>query len=132
MLVGILTAGLTVISAWAIYMVAPKGAQTIAELDLPDGRAFLVRHYRSGWFEYPKARFYSRDKAGAWTSFELISELNHPYSTSLDLDETEQEVHVTGVGSYGIQTDEFVNPDGSRGARYPLPPGIEPGEEDLR
>jgi len=127
---GIAVVGIVVFDAWAICAVAPKGARTIAQLEFPDGRAFVVRHYRSGWFEYPKVRFYARNTEGVWTSFVVISELVNPNSAWLVLDASAQEVQAPG-GWYRIQDNEFVNPDGSRGATRQLTPGIEPGEEDI-
>ena len=128
---GIAAVGIVVFDAWAIYAVAPKGGRTIAQLELSDGRACVVRHYRSGWLEYPKVRFYARDTQGVWTSFVVISELVNPNSTSLVPDASAQKVQVPGVGWYRIQDNDFVNPDGSRGTTCQLPPGIEPGEEDI-
>lgn len=118
-------------AAWTIYAVAPKGARTIAELRLPDGHAFVVRHYRYGWFEYPKVRFYARDTQGVWSSFMVISELVNPNSISLALDASSQEVRVPGVGWYRILDNDFVNPGGSRATTSQLPLGIELGEEDV-
>jgi len=126
---GIAVVGIAVYSACAIYAMAPRGGRTIAQLELSDGRAFVVRHYRSGWLEYPKARFYARDTEGAWTSFALISELVNANATSLVLDASGQEVEMAGVGSYRIQDNDFVSVDGSRGTKQQLPPGIEPGQE---
>lgn len=128
---GIVAVGIVVFDVWAIRAVAPKGARTIAQLELPDGRALIVRHYRSGWLEYPKVRFYARDTEGVWTSFVLISELVNPNSASLVLDAAGQEVQMPGVGRYRIQDNDFVNIDGSRGTVRQLPLGIEPAEEDI-
>jgi len=128
---GIAAVGIAVLSACAICAVAPKGGRTIAQLDLADGCAFVVRHYRHGWFEYPKVRFYSRDMQGAWTSFALIAELVDPNDTTLVLDASEQEIEVPGVGCYSIRNNDFVNVDGSRGTKWQLPPGVEPADEDI-
>ncbi len=128
---GIAAVGIVVSSAWAVYAVAPKGSRTIAQLELSNGRMFTVRHYRFGWLEYPKARFYARDTKGLWTSFEVISELVNPNAASLVLDASAQEVQLTGVGWYRIEDNDFVNIDGSRGNTWQLPPTIEPGEEDI-
>lgn len=128
---GIVSAAIAVFCAWAVYWVAPKGGRTIAQMDLPDGRTFVVRHYRFGWTEYPKVRFYARDKEGAWTSFALIAELVNPNDTSLVLDASRQEVEVAPAGWYRIQANDFVNIDGSRGPTWQLPLDIEPGEEDI-
>jgi len=127
----IAAAGILALSGWAIWAVAPRGGRTIAELEFPDGRMFVVRHYRSQWLEYPKVRFYARSSEGVWTSFEVIAELVDPGATGLVLDEPAQEIEAPGVGWYRIQDDDFVHPDGSRGARLQLPPGIEPGDEDI-
>ncbi len=128
---GMVALAIVVLSAWAVYATAPKGARTIAQLNLPDGRVFVVRHYRYRWLEYPKARFYARDADGIWTSFALISELVNPSATSLVLDESVQEVQLPGVGCYRIPNNDFVIIDGSRANKLPLPPGTEPGEEYL-
>lgn len=130
-LLGIAAAAVAVMCAWAIHAVAPKGGRTIAELQFPDKREFVVRHYRYGWFEYPKVRFYARDQDGTWTSFSVISELVDANTLSLVLDATAEQVQVGKAGSYLIQQKDFVNIDGSRGNIWRLPPGIEPGEEDL-
>jgi len=127
----ILALGIFAMSAWAVYAVSPKGGRTVAQLKLPDHREFVVRHYRYGWLEYPKARFYARDTNGAWTSFTLISELVNPNATSLVLDASTQQVHVNGVGSYLLQQNEFVNIDGSRGTKRLLPPETVPDEENV-
>ncbi len=128
---GIIVVAIAVFSVSALYVVAPKGGRTIAKLDLPDGRAFVVRHYRYGWFEYPKVRFYARNANGDWTSFSVISELIDPGATSLVLDAAAQEIQLTGAGWFRIEHNEFVNVDGSRGTVWQLPPGIDPGEEDI-
>lgn len=128
----IAAAGILALSVWAIWTVAPRGGRTIAELELPDGRAFVVRHYRSQWLEYPEVRFYARSSEGVWTSFEVIAELVDPGATRLVLDEPAQEIEAPGVGWYRIQDDDFVNLDGSRGGRRQLPPGVEPGNENLQ
>ncbi len=128
---GIAAVGVLVFDAWAIHAVAPKGARTIAHLEIPGGRAFTLRHYRSGWFEYPKARFYARDPKGVWTGFVLISEFVNPNASSLALSRSKQEVDVPGVGSYQIQDNDFVNVDGSRCATLRLPPGAKPEEDDI-
>lgn len=128
---GVAAVVILVMSAWAIYAVAPKGGRTVAQLELSDGRAFAVRYYRFGWLDYPKAWFYARDEAGAWTSFELISELVNPNAASLALDASAEEVEMPGVGTYRIDHNDFVNIDGSRGRTRQLPPGVEPGEEDI-
>ncbi len=130
-ILGIVAAGIIVFDMCAIHAVAPKGARTIAQLEIPGNRCFVVRHYRSGWFEHPEVRFYARDRQGIWTSFAVIWELVNPNSTSLVLDASEQEIQVPGVGSYRIQDNDFVNPDGSRCTTYQLPQGVEPGEEDI-
>jgi hypothetical protein len=128
---GIVALGIFMFSAWAGYWMAPKGGRTIAELELPDGRAFVVRHYRYGWLDYPKVRFYARDTNGSWTSFALIAELVNSNGASLALDESAQNVDLGTGGWYRIQEKDFVNIDGSRPASRRLPPGIEPGEEDI-
>ena len=53
MALGIVAAGILLFSAWAIYSVAPKGDRKIAQLELPDGRAFVVHHYRYGLVRVP-------------------------------------------------------------------------------
>lgn len=131
MALGIAVAGIVVFNAWAIYVVAPKGARTIAQLELPDGHAFVVRHYRYGWLEYPKVRFYARGPEGVWTSFGLIAEWVVPNATSLIMDVQKQQVDMPGVGAYLIQDNDFVLLDGSRGVMRQLPSGVEPGEEDI-
>jgi len=128
---GIVAMGIAVFCAWATYAVAPKGAQTIAELESPDGRAFIIRNYRYGWLEYRKVYFYSRNIEGVWTSFRLISELVNPNTVSFVLNESAREVEVPGVGCYLIQENSFVNIDGSGGTSRQLPPGVKPGEEDI-
>jgi hypothetical protein len=129
---GIAALGIVAVVMWAIYTVAPKGGRTIAQLELADGRAFVVRHYRYEWTEYPKVRFYARDTEGAWTSFVLIAELVNPNATSLVLDPSEQKVEVAPTGGwYRIPDNDFVNIDGSWCTAQQLPPGIEPGEEDI-
>ncbi|MCC6696676.1 MAG: hypothetical protein IT365_13685 [Candidatus Hydrogenedentes bacterium] len=128
----IVSAAIAVLCVWAVYWVAPKGGRTIAQLDLPDGRTFVVRHYRFGWTEYPKVRFYARNKEGAWTSFMLIAELVNPNDTSLVMDASRQEVEVAPIGGwYRIKENGFLNIDGSWGPTRQLPPGVEPGAEDI-
>jgi len=127
---GIAAVAIVVFNVWAIYAVAPKGARTIAQLELPDGRAYIVRHYRFGWVEAPTVRFYARDTQGVWTRFVLIWELVDPNSTTLLLNEAKQEVEVPGVGWYRIQENYWIHPHGpSDTPPLQLPPGIEPGEE---
>jgi hypothetical protein len=127
---GIAAAAIVLFDVWAIHVVAPKGGRTIAQLELPDGRAFMVRHYRFGWVEAPKVRFYARDTQGVWTRFVLIWELVDPNSPTLLLNEQKQEVEIPGVGWYRIQENDWINPDGpGYTPPFQLPPGIEPGEE---
>lgn len=128
---GILVAAIAMFNTWAVCVVAPKGVRTIAQLELPDGHAFVVRHYRYGWLEYPKVRFYARGPEGVWTSFGLIAEWVVPNATSLIMDVQKQQVDMPGVGAYLIQDNDFVLLDGSRGVMRQLPSGIEPGEEEL-
>jgi len=128
---GIVMVGIVLFSTWAIYVVAPKGGRTTAQLEIPNGQMFVVRHYRFGWLEYPKVRFYVRDPKGAWTSFGVISELVNPNAPSLILDEQTQQVQLLSAGYYLIQNNDFVNIDGSRGTVWQLPSGVEPGEEAI-
>jgi hypothetical protein len=129
---GIAAVGIIAFDTWAICTVAPKGGRTIAQLELADGQAFVVRHYRYGWTEYPKVRFYARNTQGAWTSFALIAELVNPNGTSLELDASEQKVEVAPTGGwYRIPDNDFLNIDGSWCTARQLPPGIEPGEENI-
>lgn len=128
---GLIALAMVVLCSMAVGAVAPKGARTIAQLNRPDGRAFVVRHYRYGWLEYPKVRFYARDTDGNWTSFAVISELVNPNTAALTLDESAQEVQLPNAGWYRIPDDDFVNVDGSRANKLPLPTGTKPGEEAL-
>ncbi len=127
---GIVALAMVMSSAWTVYSVAPKGARTIARMELLDGHAFVVRHYRYGWFEYPKVRFYARDTDGTWTSFAIISELVNLRSSSLNLDESTQSVEFLPAGWYSIPNNDFINIDGSRGDTWQLPPGVEPDQVD--
>lgn len=131
-LLGVMALGVVFLSAGTLYGLAPKGTQVLAQQELPDGQAFVVRSYRYGWFDYPELRFYARDVSGDWTAFQLISELGNSPSISLVVDASKQEVEIPGVGWYRISDHEFVNPDGSRASQSSLPEGIAPGEEDLR
>ncbi len=127
---GIAMVAIIAFAVWAIYAVAPKGARTIAQLELPDGRAFMVRHYRFDWFQGSKVRFYARDTQGTWTRFVLISELVDPNSPTLLLNDAKQEVEIPGVGWYRIPENDWINLDGpGYTPPFQLPPGIEPGEE---
>lgn len=127
----VLAAAIVVFSAWAVYFAAPKGARIVDSLELPDGHAFVLRHYRFSWLEYPKVRLYVRDPDGSWTTIAVIAELVNPNATTLVLDNSNQVVEVTGVGSYVIKDAFFVHIDGGGSASRKLPPGTEPGEEDL-
>jgi hypothetical protein len=117
------------LGAGATFVVAPKGARTVARLELPQGRAFVLRHTRDHWMEMPKVRFYARNPAGTWTSFQVISELVGA-STTLTYDAASQEVVVFGAGSYSIPSNDYVQVDGSRLKNWQLPAGTQPGEED--
>ena len=132
---GIVAVGIVATGSWAIAAQAPKGARTIAQLNLPDGREFVVRHYRHGWFEYPKVRFYARDTTGVWTSFPVYAELVVANATSLVADARAQQVQLMSggywVNTYVIQDGSYVHVDGPGSVSWQLPPGIDPGEEDL-
>lgn len=128
---GIASASLAVFCAFATYAVAPKGGRTIAQLQLPGNREFILRHYRYGWFEYPKARFYARDAKGVWTSFALISELINPINASLILDTSKQEISVGKAGWYRVDKDDLIFEDGGRGKTWQLLPGIEPSDDNI-
>lgn len=125
----LLIAGLCV---WAVYAVAPKGSRTIAQLNLPDGHALVLRHYRHGWFDYPKVRLYARDADGTWTSFAIIAELVNPNTPSLLYDEVDKEVDLPGVGWYRPDLNAFVHIDGGWANARELPPGLQPDEDDVR
>jgi len=131
---GTVAVGIVALSAWAIAAAAPRGARTLDQLETADGRAFVVRHYRFGWLEYPTVRFYARDPDGAWTVFPVIAELINPNDTSLVLNGSgaAQEVQIGDAGGwYRISDGNFVNVDGPGHTSAQLPPGMAPGEEDL-
>ena len=132
---GIVAAGIVATSSWAILDLAPKGDRTIAQLKLSDGREFVVHHYRYGWLEYPKVRFYARDTNGVWTSFPVYAELVDSNATTLVLDASGRQVELLSgerrVNSYIIQHNSIVHVDGPGSIKWQLPPGIEPGEENL-
>lgn len=131
-LLGILAAAIIVFNVWAVYAVAPKGGRTIAQLELADGRAFVLRHYRYGWLEYPKVCFYARDPYGVWTRFTVIAELIDANATTLLLNASAQEVALGKAGgTYRIPHNEFLNIDGSGSDGWPLPPGVAPDEDDI-
>ncbi len=130
---GIVAVGIVAFSAYALSAAAPRGGRTIAQLTLPDGREFLLRHYRFSWLDYPKVRFYVHDTDGTWTSISVISELISPNSTTLTLDSSGRQIEIGDAGgTYVIQDKYFANIDGGGGFSRQLPPGIEPGEEDIR
>ncbi|MCC6153699.1 MAG: hypothetical protein IT367_08070 [Candidatus Hydrogenedentes bacterium] len=122
---------IAVFCAFALHALAPKGGQTIAQLQLPDNREIIVRLYRYGWFEYPRARFYASDQNGVWTSFVIISELVNARKPSLTFDATKQEVTLDSAGWYRIDFNDFVNIDGGRGKAWQLAPGVDPRTEQL-
>lgn len=128
---GIVAVGIITFDAWALYEASPKGGRTIAQLELPEGREIIVRHYRYGWFEYPTVRLYARDTTGTWTRFNLVAELVDPNSPSLELKAEKQEVEMWGVGTYQIESNKFIHADGGGYADCQLPPGIEP-ETDVK
>lgn len=121
-------------SSWMIAAQAPKGDRTIAELKLPDGREFLVRHYRHRWLEFPIVRFYARDTTGVWTSFPVYAELVNSNDASLVFQASAQIVefwsHGYLVNSYDLHDGNFVHVDGPGSISWNLPPGIEPGDEE--
>ena len=125
------TMAIAVFCAFALNALAPKGGQTIAQLQLPGNREIVVRHYRYGWFEYPRVRFYARDPNGVWTSFIIISELVNARSTSLKFDATKQEVTLDTAGWYRVDFNDFVNIDGGRGRAWQLASGVDPRTEQL-
>ena len=129
---GIVAFGIVAFSAWALICAAPKGARTIAQLKLPDGQEFVLRHYRFGWKESPKVRFYTREPDGTWTSYTANSEGVDPYSASLVLDAARGEISAGVAGSYLISEKQFIYPWGPDGviARH-LPLGVEPDEDDI-
>lgn len=133
-LLGIVAIGIITFGFWAIGAQAPKGDRTIAQLKLPDGHEFVVHHYRHGWFEYPKVRFYARDPKGIWTSFPVYAELVVANATSLETDESAQQVQLMSngywVNTYVIQDGSFTHVDGPGSVSWTLPPGVEPGEEE--
>ena len=128
---GIVSLAIAVLCAYATYAVSPKGGRTIAQLQLPEKREFILRHYRYGWFEYPKLRFYARDNSGRWTSFAVISELINPNDISLVYDEAKQGIAVGIAGAYDAKNNYFTNIDGSSGKVWQLAPGIEPNQDEL-
>ncbi len=128
---GIVAVGIVAFSTWAIVSVAPKGARTIAQLKLPDGGQFVLRHYRFGWLEYPKVRFYVRDTDGTWTVFPVISELVDPNNAPLKYSPGVQVQIGDAGGWYQIQEKAFINVDGPGPLGWQMPPGVEPGEEDI-
>jgi len=130
LILGIMVAVIVTFDAWALYEASPKGSRTIAQLNLPEGRKVIVRHYRYGWFEYPSVRFYARDTAGIWTRFNLIAELVAPNSPSIEFKSENQEVEMWGVGWYFIERNEFIHVDGGSYTTCQLPPGITPENDD--
>ncbi len=133
---GVVAVGIFALSAWMIGAQAPKGARTIAQLKLSDGREFVVRHYRYGWLEYPKVRFYARDANGVWTRFPVIAELVDSRAASLVVNTSAQQVELMSgkyfVSTYVIRNGSYVHVDGSGSDPWELPPGIEPGEEETK
>lgn len=128
----ILAVAIVAFSVCAVISQAPKGARTIAELNLPDGHQFLVRHYRFGWLEYPMVRFYVREPGGTWTSFILYSELIDPNNTSLTVDSAKTNVTIGKAGGwYPIREKYIVHVDGPGDFGMKLAAGVEPGEEDI-
>lgn len=131
---GTAAVGIVALSAWAVVKVAPQGARTLDILETPDGRMFIVRHYRFGWLEYPAVRFYARDPDGDWTVFPVIAELIDGNNTALTVTGTgsARQVQIGEIGGwYVVHDGNFVNVDGPGHTSAQLPPGIEPGQEDL-
>jgi hypothetical protein len=126
---GVAAIGLATINTWMVTAAAPKGARVVGELTLPDGRLCVLRHYRTGWFEYPKAVFYVCNGGGTWTRFELIAELVDPEAATLLLDDETGTVPVPGVGLYQPGDDTFRHVDGSASPKRALAVGVSPGQE---